>query len=92
MIASSLTSPMLIMRKVFSSSFAISAASAEETECTILIAPSYQAVAASLQAGVMQDLRLWSNKIHRARPLYCEGDKNLVEFRRWAKQFYSEPA
>jgi phenylpropionate dioxygenase-like ring-hydroxylating dioxygenase large terminal subunit len=45
----------------------------------------------TLQAGVTQDLRLWSNKIHRARPLYCEGDKNLVEFRRWAKQFYSEP-
>ena len=47
MIASSLTRPMLIMRKVFSSSFAISAASAEETVTTVLIAPSYQAVATS---------------------------------------------
>jgi phenylpropionate dioxygenase-like ring-hydroxylating dioxygenase large terminal subunit len=44
-----------------------------------------------LQSGVLQDMRIWSNKIHRARPLYCEADATLVEFRRWAAQFYSQP-
>ena len=44
--------PMLIMRKVFSSSFAISAASAE-LRWTVWIAPSYQAPATSLQAAVI---------------------------------------
>src|SRR5688572_18930703 len=53
MIASSLTSPILIMRKVFSRSFVISAASAELTECTVLIAPAYHAVATSPQAAVI---------------------------------------
>jgi hypothetical protein len=46
----------------------------------------------SLQAGVMQDLRIWSHKVHRARPVLCEADTSLATFRRWARQFYSEPA
>ncbi len=45
-----------------------------------------------MSQGVMQDVRIWENKIHRARPVLCEADKYLAEFRRWAKQFYSEPA
>ena len=51
--ASSFTRPMLIMRKVFSSSFAISAASAVETDTTVSSAPRYQAAATSPQAGVI---------------------------------------
>jgi hypothetical protein len=45
-----------------------------------------------LQTGVLQDMRIWKNKIHRAEPVFCEADKYLAEFRRWTKQFYSEPA
>jgi phenylpropionate dioxygenase-like ring-hydroxylating dioxygenase large terminal subunit len=45
-----------------------------------------------LESGVAQDLRIWSNKVHRARPVLCEADGDLAEFRRWARQFYSEPA
>lgn len=44
-----------------------------------------------LQSGVTQDLRIWRNKVHRARPVLCEADVHLAEFRRWARQFYSEP-
>ena len=40
--------------------------------------------------GVMDDLRIWTNKIHRAEPVFCEADNLLVEFRRWAKQFYTQ--
>ena len=39
--------------------------------------------------GVEDDRRIWSNKIHRANPVFCEADKLLAEFRRWVTQFYS---
>jgi phenylpropionate dioxygenase-like ring-hydroxylating dioxygenase large terminal subunit len=45
----------------------------------------------ALSSGVMQDMRIWENKIHRARPVLCEADRYLAEFRRWARQFYSHP-
>lgn len=45
----------------------------------------------ALSSGVMQDMRIWKNKIHRARPVLCEEDRHLAEFRRWARQFYSDP-
>jgi nitrite reductase/ring-hydroxylating ferredoxin subunit len=44
---------------------------------------------AGLTTGVMEDMRIWRNKIHRARPVLCEEDKYLAEFRRWARQFYA---
>jgi len=44
-----------------------------------------------LSVGVRQDLRIWENKVHRARPVLCEADRYLAEFRQWARQFYSEP-
>ena len=40
-------------------------------------------------SGVRDDMRIWANKIHRPNPVFCEADKLLVEFRRWAAQFYS---
>jgi phenylpropionate dioxygenase-like ring-hydroxylating dioxygenase large terminal subunit len=46
----------------------------------------------NITKGVMDDWRIWKNKIHRSEPVFCEADKLLVEFRRWAKQFYSPPA
>jgi hypothetical protein len=46
----------------------------------------------ALSEGVKQDLRIWQNKVHRASPVFCEADTGLSEFRRWARQFYSEPA
>ena len=45
----------------------------------------------ALSSGVMQDMRIWENKIHRARPVLCEADRYLADFRRWARQFYSNP-
>jgi len=42
-----------------------------------------------MTSGVMEDCRIWSNKIHRSDPVFCEADTLLVEFRRWAAQFYS---
>jgi len=47
---------------------------------------------AGITKGVFDDMRIWTNKIHRAEPVLCEADKLLGEFRRWAKQFYSPSA
>ncbi|MCG8591114.1 MAG: Rieske (2Fe-2S) protein [Proteobacteria bacterium] len=41
--------------------------------------------------GVMQDLPIWSHKVHRRAPVLCEADTHLAEFRRWAAQFYCRP-
>jgi len=46
----------------------------------------------NMSEGVLQDVRIWENKIHRAQPVFCEADKYLAEFRRWTKQFYSPSA
>jgi nitrite reductase/ring-hydroxylating ferredoxin subunit len=43
----------------------------------------------AVTSGVMDDWRIWTNKIHRSEPVFCEADDLLVEFRRWAKQFYT---
>lgn len=44
---------------------------------------------ASITSGVEDDRRIWSNKIHRKDPVFCEADTYLAEFRKWVKQFYS---
>jgi hypothetical protein len=41
--------------------------------------------------GVTSDMRIWENKVHRAKPVLCAADKFLGEFRKWAKQFYTNP-
>ena len=45
----------------------------------------------SLVEGVQQDMPIWKNKVHRARPVLCAGDTYLGDFRKWAKQFYTNP-
>ncbi len=35
-----------------------------------------------------QDFPIWENKCYRERPLLCDGDGPIPEFRRWAAQFY----
>ena len=39
--------------------------------------------------GVQMDVPIWENKIHRDRPVLGELDKDIAEFRRWTRQFYS---
>jgi hypothetical protein len=45
-----------------------------------------------LTTGVQQDFPIWKNKVHRARPVLCEADVYLADFRKWARQFYTNPA
>jgi len=45
-----------------------------------------------MSTGVLQDLRIWENKIYQQDPVFCEADQELAHYRRWVKQFYSERA
>ncbi len=45
----------------------------------------------SMTTGVLQDMAIWKNKVHRSRPVLCEGDSYIAQFRQWARQFYSRP-
>jgi phenylpropionate dioxygenase-like ring-hydroxylating dioxygenase large terminal subunit len=40
--------------------------------------------------AIQQDFAIWEHKRFRARPALCDGDGPIGEFRRWARQFYSE--
>ncbi len=45
----------------------------------------------NLTQGVQQDFPIWQNKVYRARPVLCEADDYLAQFRRWVRQFYTHP-
>jgi phenylpropionate dioxygenase-like ring-hydroxylating dioxygenase large terminal subunit len=45
----------------------------------------------NLMEGVHDDFPIWRNKVHRAKPVLCEADGYLAEYRNWVKQFYSSP-
>ena len=38
--------------------------------------------------GLSDDYPIWANKVHKQKPLFCKGDKTLVLFRKWVRQFY----
>ena len=40
------------------------------------------------QMGVVADLPIWQNKIHRSRPILCDGDGPILAYRKWFEQFY----
>ncbi len=45
----------------------------------------------NITAGIKQDLDIWKYKVHRANPVFCEGDHYLADYRKWARQFYTHP-
>ena len=36
-----------------------------------------------------QDVPIWENKVYRERPGLCEADGPIMQYRRWASQFYA---
>jgi hypothetical protein len=36
-----------------------------------------------------EDIPIWENKTYLERPILCDGDGPIAEFRRWSQQFYS---
>jgi len=41
---------------------------------------------------ITQDIPIWEHKLYRARPMLAMGEGPIVDYRRWAGQFYEEPA
>lgn len=41
------------------------------------------------QRGVEGDLPIWNRKLHRVRPLLCDGDGPILQFRAYFAQFYA---
>jgi len=39
-----------------------------------------------------EDIPIWENKAYLERPVLCDGDGPIAEFRRWGQQFYSPQA
>ena len=37
---------------------------------------------------MLADLPIWNNKIHRPRPILCDGDGPILAYRQWFEQFY----
>ena len=41
-----------------------------------------------IKNGIFDDYPIWEHKIYREKPVFCQGDKTLVMFRKWVRQFY----
>jgi phenylpropionate dioxygenase-like ring-hydroxylating dioxygenase large terminal subunit len=57
--------------------------------------PEHKAAMAAIegtcgQTGVEGDIPIWNHKIHRVRPLLCDGDGPILRFRRYFEQFYAD--
>jgi phenylpropionate dioxygenase-like ring-hydroxylating dioxygenase large terminal subunit len=48
-----------------------------------------QSAADSFCAGVSQDIPIWENKVYRDPPVVTKSEKQILEHRRWSRQFYS---
>ena len=46
----------------------------------------------ALKHDLWQDFPIWQHKIYLERPRLAEGDGPIPAYRRWAQQFYTEPA
>jgi phenylpropionate dioxygenase-like ring-hydroxylating dioxygenase large terminal subunit len=43
-------------------------------------------------AGVSQDIPIWENKRYQPRPVLTKEETGIIAHRKWAEQFYSDPA
>ncbi|WP_437769239.1 Rieske 2Fe-2S domain-containing protein [Sorangium sp. So ce281] len=46
-----------------------------------------QALAAEVCRQIEEDIPIWENKIYRAQPVLCAGEKGIMTFRKWSSQF-----
>ncbi|MYC30520.1 MAG: Rieske 2Fe-2S domain-containing protein [Chloroflexi bacterium] len=49
-------------------------------------------VAASQHQDVLQDVTIWRHKRYRSRPRLCRADGEIMPFRAYCSQFYSDPS
>jgi nitrite reductase/ring-hydroxylating ferredoxin subunit len=48
------------------------------------------ALIADIEKQMREDTPIWEHKIYHERPLLCDGDGPIAQYRRWSKQFYSD--
>ncbi len=51
-----------------------------------------RAIIADIVKQLDEDIPIWENKTYDERPLLCDGDGPIGEWRRWCQQFYSPAA
>ncbi len=49
------------------------------------------ALIADIEKQMREDIPIWENKVFQPQPALCDGDGPIGLFRRWTRQFYSEP-
>ncbi|HSB97824.1 MAG TPA: Rieske 2Fe-2S domain-containing protein [Spongiibacteraceae bacterium] len=58
-------------------------------------APAFQAAQMTIklicgQTGIEGDIPIWNRKIYRANPILCDGDGQIMRYRKYFAQFYAE--
>lgn len=51
-----------------------------------------RAIIADLEKQIGEDIPIWEHKIYRPKPVLCDGDGPIAEYRSWCRQFYAESA
>jgi nitrite reductase/ring-hydroxylating ferredoxin subunit len=51
-----------------------------------------RALGPAFRSDIQQDFPVWEHKIYIEQPRLAKGDGPIPAFRRWARQFYSQPA
>jgi len=49
-----------------------------------------RAIVADIVKQLDEDIPIWEHKAYLERPLLCDGDGPIAEWRRWCRQFYAE--
>jgi nitrite reductase/ring-hydroxylating ferredoxin subunit len=49
------------------------------------------ALIADIEKQMREDIPIWEHKIFQPRPLLCDGDGPIAQYRRWGEQFFSPP-
>jgi phenylpropionate dioxygenase-like ring-hydroxylating dioxygenase large terminal subunit len=51
----------------------------------------HEMIDAFASSGIYKDIPIWEHMVYRENPLLVQGDGKIMEFRRWARQFYTWP-
>ncbi|ROR99059.1 phenylpropionate dioxygenase-like ring-hydroxylating dioxygenase large terminal subunit [Sinobacterium caligoides] len=43
-----------------------------------------------ITSGVEEDIPIWRHKIYQEKPILCDGDGPIAQYRKWFKRFYDE--
>jgi hypothetical protein len=46
-------------------------------------------IVARFEMEIPKDVQIWTNKVYRDKPILCQADRPLAEYRKWVKQFYN---